>query len=298
VWASRFDRDLTDIFAVQDELTQEIVGALKLKLSAGEQDRLTLRRSVNVEAYELYLRGREQAWAATRTGNIAARGLLERAIAIDPGYAAAYAVIAYTHVPDYINAWTSDPEDSLRIGQETAQRAVGMVGDEPIAHFALGMAYLWSRQLERAQAEAERCIALSPNSGEFLRLMAHIQIFSGDPAGAIETLKTYMRLDPHYTETALQFLAEARVSLGEYEEAVAAIEQRLERNPQSETAYALLASCYGHLGRPDECRRAWEQVLRINPKFSVERRRCVLPFRNPEDYELRVEGLRKAGLTV
>ena len=82
VWANRFDRDLTDIFAVQDELTQEIVGALKLKLSAGEQDRLTLRRSVNVEAYELYLRGREQAWAATRTGNVAARGLLERAIAI------------------------------------------------------------------------------------------------------------------------------------------------------------------------------------------------------------------------
>ena len=120
VWASRFDRDLTDIFAVQDELTQEIVGALKLKLSAGEQDRLTLRRSVNVEAYELYLRGREQAWAATRTGNVAARGLLERAIAIDPGYAAAYAVIAYTHVLDYINAWTSDPEESLRIGQETA----------------------------------------------------------------------------------------------------------------------------------------------------------------------------------
>ncbi len=89
VWASRFDRDLTDIFAVQDELTQEIVGALKLKLSAGEEDRLTLRRSVNVEAYELYLRGREQAWAATRTGNIAGRGLLERAIAIDPSYAAA-----------------------------------------------------------------------------------------------------------------------------------------------------------------------------------------------------------------
>ena len=128
--------------------------------------------------------------------------------------------------------------------------------------------------------------------------MAHVQIFSGDPTGAIETLRAYMRLDPHYTETALQFLAEARVSLGEYEEAVAAIEQRLVRNPQSETAYALLASCYGHLGRPDECRRAWEEALRINPKFSIERRRRVLPFRNPEDYERRVEGLRKAGLTI
>ena len=93
-----------------------------------------------------------------------------------------------------------------------------MAGDEPIAHFVLGMACLWSWELDRARAEAERCITLSPNSGEFLRLMAHIQIFSGDPAEAIETLGVYMRLDPHYTETALQFLAEAYVSLGEYEE--------------------------------------------------------------------------------
>jgi len=298
VWAGRFDRELTDIFAVQDELTQEIVAALKLKLTAGEQDRLAPRRGINVEAYEFYLRGREQAWAANRASNVAARGLLERATAIDPGYAAAHAVIAYTHVLDYVNAWSGDPLDSLRIGLETAQRAVGMAGDEPIAHFALGMACLWSRQLDLAKAEAERCIALSPNSGEFLRLMAHVQIFSGDPASAIETLKTYMRLDPHYTEIALQFLADARFSLGEYEQAIAAIEQRLARNPQSETAYALLASCYGHLGRSDECRQAWEQALRINPKFSIERRRRVLPFRNPEDFERRVEGLRKSGLTI
>ncbi len=76
------------------------------------------------------------------------------------------------------------------------------------------------------------------------------------------------------------------------------INQRLERNPQSETAYALLASCYGHLGRPEESRLAWEHALQINPGFSVERRRRVLPFRNPNDFERRVEGLRKAGLTV
>ena len=106
-----------------------------------------------------------------------------------------------------------------------------------------------------------------------------------------------MRLDPHYPDITLQFLADARFSLGEYEQAVAAIEQRLARNPQSETAYALLASCYGHLGRPEDCRKAWEQAKRINPGFSIERRRRVQPFRNPEDFERRVEGLRKAGLS-
>ena len=128
-------------------------------------------------------------------------------------------------------------------------------------------------------------------------LMAHIQIFSGEPAGAFETLEVSMRLDPHYPELLLQFLADAHFSLGEYDRAIAAIAQRLERNPQSETAYALLASCHGHLGRPEECRKAWEHTLRLNPRFSIERRRRILPFRNPQDFERRVEGLRQGGLT-
>ena len=298
IWANRFDRELTDIFAVQDELTQEIVAALKLKLSVGEQDRLAQGRAADVKAYEFFLRGREQASAHTRRGNIAARSLAADAITIDPGYVAAHALIAFTHVIDYANGWTNDPEHSLRIGLELAQRAVRMAEEQPDGHFALGMACMWGRELDRARAEAQRCIVLSPSSGEFLRLMAHVQIFSGDPAGALETLDASMRLDPHYPEIALQFLADARFSLGEYGQAITAIEQRLARNPQSETAFALLASCYGHLGRPEESRRAWERALQINPGFSVERRRRVLPFLNPEDFERRVEGLRKAGLTV
>jgi adenylate cyclase len=207
-------------------------------------------------------------------------------------------LIAFTHLIDYVNGWSTDPEHSLRTGLELAQRAVGMDEEEPAGHLALGMACLWSRELERARAETQRGLALAPNSVGLLMLMAHVQIFSGDPAGALETLDASMRLDPHYPEITLQFLADARFSLGEYAQVIAAIEQRLARNPQSETAYALLASCYGHLGRLKESRQAWEHALQINPGFSVERRRRILPFRNPEDFERRVEGLRKAGLAV
>ena len=298
VWASRFDRDLTDTFAVQDELTREIVAALKLKLTRGERGRLARARAVNFEAYEYLLRSREQALALSRAGNIAARDLAGAAIAIDSRYAAAYALIAFTHLNDYANGFTSDPEQSLRIGLELAQQVVGMDEDEPAGHWALGIAYAWSRDLDRARAEARRGLALSPNSVELLILMANVQIFSGDPAGALVTLDASMRLDPHYPDIALQFLADAHFSLGEYAQAIAAIEQRLARNPQSETAYALLASCYGHLGRPDDCQRAWEHALRINPGLSIERRRRIQPFRSPEDFERRVEGLRKGGLTV
>lgn len=298
VWASRYDRDLSDIFAVQDELTQEIVAALKLNLTRGDQDRLTRARAVNVQAYEFFLRGREQASAHTRTGNVAARSLATDAITIDPGYVAAQALISFTHVLDYVNAWSTDPEESLRFGLELAQQAVEMAEEQPDGHFALGMACMWNRELERARIEAQRGLVLSPNSAELLMLTAHIQIFSGDPADALETLDASMRLDPHYPEVLLQFLADARFSLGEYEQAIFAIKQRLARNSQSETAYALLASCYGHLGRLEESRQAWETALRINPDFSIERRRRVLPFRNPQDFNHRVEGLRRAGLAV
>ena len=128
--------------------------------------------------------------------------------------------------------------------------------------------------------------------------MAHIQICSGDAAGAIDRIDTCKRLDPLYPDLALYFLAEARISLGQFDEAVAALKQRLERNPNSETSYALLAACYGHLGRIAESRAAWAEVMRIAPDFSIERRRRILPFRNPDDFERRVEGMRKAGLPV
>jgi adenylate cyclase len=201
-------------------------------------------------------------------------------------------------VMDYVNAWSNDPEHSLRTGLEFAQQAVGMAEEQPDGHFALGVACMWGGELDRARAEAERGLALSPNSVDLLMLMAHIQIFSGDPAGALESLDAAILLDPHYPEVLLQFLADARFSLGEYGQAIAAIEHRLGQNPHSETAYALLASCYGHLGQPEEGRQAWEQALKIGPSLSVERRRRILPFRNPGDFERRVEGLRKAGLTV
>jgi adenylate cyclase len=298
VWASRYDRELTDIFEIQDELTKEIVAALKLKLTSGEQDRLAQRRTVNVEAFELFLRGREQAWTASRAGSIAARGLLERAIAIDPEYSAAHAVVAMTHLLDYANGYSPDPEQSLKTGLELALRVVAMDEQEPAGHFALCAAYMWTKDLDRAREEAERCMTLSPNSADGLRLKAQLQIFVGEPATAVDILEAYMKRDPHYPDVVLQLVADARFQLGLYEQSIEAIEQRLKRTPNSETAYALLASCHGHLGRPDECQKAWKEAMRINPNFSMERRRRVLPFRNPADFERRVEGLRMGGVAV
>jgi TolB-like protein len=298
IWADRFDRDLTDIFAVQDELTREIISALKVKLTPEQKDRLVRKSSIDIEAYNLFLRGREHAFINTRNGNIEARNLLGNAVTLSSDFAAAFALISFTHVNDYINGWADVPERALQLGLEIAERSVAMDAEEPQGHFAVAVALLFHREHDRALAAARRCIALAPNLAEGHMATAHILTYSGNGAAAVGAIENYMRLDPLYKDIALYFLAEARISLGQLDEAVAALKQRLERNPNSETSYALLAACYGHLGKTAESQAAWADVMRIAPEFSIERRRRILPFRNPDHFEYRIEGMRKAGLPV
>ena len=296
IWADRFDRDLTDIFAVQDELTREIISALKVKLTPEQKGRLARKNNIDVEAYNLFLRGREQAQLHTKSNNVEARTLLERAIAINPDFAAAHAYVAFTRLNDYVIG--KGDERSLQTCLEVATRAVAMDDEDPYAHFVFSLVLLWHREYDRAFAEVQRCLALAPSSAEGHLHLASMQYYCGDPSGSIDMLNAYMRLDPFYPELALHFLAQAQHSLGQFDAAVATLKLRLERNPNSETAYGLLASCYGHLGRIAESRSAWAEVMRIAPDFSVEQRWRTLPFRNPDDFEHRVDGLRKAGLPV
>jgi adenylate cyclase len=298
VWADRFDRDLTDIFAVQDELTREIIAALKLKLTSEQKGRLSRKTTIDVEAYNLFLRGREQALLQTKSSNVEARALLERAVAISPDFAAAYAYIAFTCLNDYVIGKGEAAEQSLRTSLELATRAVAMDGDDPYSHFVLSAISIWRRNYETARAEVQCCLALAPSSTEGLLQLANLHYYEGNPSAALDTLNAYMRLDPLYPGLALHFVAQAQHSLGQYEAAVQTLKRRLERDPKSETGYALLASCYGHLGQIDEGRSAWAQVMTIAPDFSVERRWGILPFKNPAGYAHRVEGLRKAGLAV
>jgi adenylate cyclase len=298
IWADRFDRDLTDIFAVQDELTQEIISALKIKLTPETKDRLARKNRIDEDAYDLFLRARELSWHATRSNSIEARGLLGRAVTINPDFAAAHASIAATYANDYANGWAENPEQSLQTALEIAERAVQLDEEEPQAREVLAIALFFHRELDRALAEARRCLSLAPNSAAGHVVIARILTYSGDAASAINMIDAYMRLDPLYGGLALHFLAEARFSLGQFNEAVAILTERLDRTPNSETSYALVAACYGHLGRFDEARAAWAEVMRIAPSFSIERQRRILPYKNPDDFERRVEGMRKAGLPV
>lgn len=298
VWAERFDRDLTDILAVQDDITLEIIEALRLKLTPEMEAQLTRRVDVDLEARNLFFRGYEHALLLTAHGNVEARKLLERAITISPNFAAALGCIAFTLVQDYIMGRGDDPQQSLESGLALARRACALDDQDPYAQVWLSLALLWSRQHDEAMVAVRDSLALAPNLATGHIQLANLQYYMGDIEGALKTLDTYMQLDPLYPEIALYFLAEAQAASGQFNAAVMTLTRRLERNPNSATSYALLASCYGHLGRIEESREAWAQVLRNEPGFSLEWRRRVLPYRTPEIFERRIEGLRKAGLQL
>ncbi|QKC85308.1 adenylate/guanylate cyclase domain-containing protein [Mesorhizobium sp. NZP2077] len=296
LWAERFDRDLTDIFAVQDDVTQQIVGALALNLTDGARLRLAPEHPRNTEAYDCFLRGRELWHRLTKDTNVAARELLQRATELDPNFASAYAFLALTHGIDYLNRWGASPPESMAQAEEAATRAVTLDDNDPWAHWALAIAKLYTRRHDEAIDEVERALVLNPNFAEAHVCRGETLYYSGRPEEALESFARAKTLNPYFPDVLLHFQALALFQLGRFDEAVDLLLQRLARNAVTDVSRALLAASYGHLSRFAEARAAWQEVLRVNPDYSLEYRRKLLPHKNPADFELMVEGLRKAGV--
>jgi TolB-like protein/Flp pilus assembly protein TadD len=296
IWAERYDRELADIFVVQDDVTREIVTALAPRLTETEKLKSRREPTSNLEAYDCLLRGREQWLQFTRESNAFARSLFERAVELDPGFALAFAWLATTHMLDHINQWSKSAEESLRLHAAMAHRAVELDDNEPFAHAQQGFAYLWERKHDLAIAEGERAIALDPNFAHAHLDLAWTLHYAGRSSEALDMLDEVVRLDPHFPDQIWHIRALCHFDLENYEDAVAALRRRLTRNPNTDTSRVLLAACNGHLGRFEEARVAWQEALRINPNYSLAHRQKVLPYRNPAVFDKIVEGLRKAGV--
>ncbi len=296
LWAERYDRDLLDIFAVQDEVTQEIVAALAINLTGSEKRRLKHTGTDNLEAYEYYVRGRQHAWKHYREANEQARRMLQKALELDSSFAAALASLAYTHQLDYVNRWCESPDSSLISLYELAQKAVALDREDPDARFVLGLAYLWRKELDNALTEAQRALRLHPNFANAYALLALALHYAGRSKEAFEPLARGMRLDPHYTDMFLHILGQAHFVLGQYHDAIAALKRRIIRNPNTDASRILLAAAYGHVGLLDEARTQWDEAHKINPDYSLDHRRKILPYKDSADFERIVEGLRKVGL--
>lgn len=298
IWAERYDRELHDIFGVQDEVTREIVAAIAPSLTGSEQDRLEQRETRVFEAYDYFLRGREQLFLDSEQSTAEARRLLQQAIALDPQYSSAHAYLSRCQALEYINNWGDPASRSMTAALELGRRAIELNPGNPRAHFAAGTAALWLGMHDFAEAEIGLAIDIDPNFADGYGALGMIRVYSGEPEAALESIKTVMRLDPHYRDIYPHLMGQACFHLRRYDEAVEALQRRLARKPDSDISRVLLASSYGYLGQAEKGRDEWREALRVNPHYSIARKREILPYRNPGDFEQIVAGLRLAGIEV
>jgi len=295
LWAERYDRDLRDIFALQDEVTQRIVTALLVKLTKDEQERVVDKGTDSLEAYDFSLRGWDYFFRFTKEANAQAREMFERAIDIDPQYALAYSELGWTYWMEWAFGWSQDPQ-SLERSFELAQRAISLDDSLFKAHSLLGKIYLWKKQHDHAIAELEKTIALNPNNADGIAGLGEILCFAGRPKEAVAVLKKAIRLNPIPPVWYFHSLGHAYFLTGRYEEAITALKRVLNRNPNFWPAHIYLAASYIELGQVEEARVEAAEVLKVNPNFSLEDRKHRLPYKVPAVFERLSDSLYMAGL--
>jgi adenylate cyclase len=298
LWAERYDRDLTDIFAVQDDVTLQIVSALRVTLSPAEKARVVDYGTSNVAAHDAFLQGRELILASKKDRASYERALMSfnKAIALDPDYGAPYAGIAMAHNVDYHNHLTDDCNDALNIAAGFAEEAIGRDPNDPFALFVATMVATFRGKFEDAASWADAALALSPSYAPAHMARGTVDVYAGNPLSAIPQLELAIRLDPVRNQQYLHFVGTAYLTAGRYEAAAAVFKERIRVAPGSDLSRAFMASVLGHLGQFDEARQAWREMLTINPKYSFDEHVGRLPFKNQADVDRIRDGLTKAGL--
>ncbi len=265
LWAERYDRDLADIFAVQDDVTAQIVDALEVKLVEGATKTSAGFETEIPEAYDCVLRGREQYRLFSKDGNTAARDLYERAIALDPGYAEPYAGLAET----YVQEWFMGAEPTLDRAYQLAQQAAARNPTLPLVQEALSTVHLFKKQHAEATATARRWIALEPSNADAYATLAGSMHFSGENGEVIALIDKAMRLNPFYPFFYPHYIGLANLAMRKFDEAVVAFKRAIARNPEILWPHVFLAACHGHLADDSQAAAQLAEVRRINPEFSI-----------------------------
>ena len=295
LWAERYDRDLKDIFAIQDEITMKIITALQVKLTSGEMIHVLAKGAKNIDAFTKYLQAVDLWTRLTKETNAKAKKLLEEAIALDPEYPGPYIGLAKTYGMDVFLGTTESPDQSLARAFEFAQKAISLDNTNGAAYSVLSWLYATKRQYEKAIAESERAVSLNPNSAESYMRLGLVLAYAGRAEEGIPYMQNALRLNPFPSCNYFSNLATIYSAAGHYEKAIDAAKKALQCEPNSQIPYRSLAISYIRLGRDEEARAAAAEILRINPKFSLEGYAKVAPFTQPLAGQM-IEDLRKAGL--
>ncbi len=296
VWSERYDREPKDIFAIQDDITLNIIKAMRVEISAGEQARHWLKHTTdNLEVFEKMLQARSER-CDTKASLTKARQLWEEVIALDPGFVGAYVGLGWTHFIEGRFGWSESRAKSMKMAFRYGQKAIALDDTFDWSHILLASVYLVTRQHEKSLAEAERAVALNPNGANAYAALAGIVGCIGRWEESVVLAKKAIRLNPFPSNIEYHWLGRAYFMTAQYDEAVITFKKALNVNPHYLPAHAFLASCYSSLGSHAEAAAEANEVLRINPKFTLESYARTLPYKNKADIERYVTALRKAGL--
>lgn len=305
LWAESYDRQIENIFAIRDDITRSIagtLGGLSGKLAKAEVARLSGKDPNSFTAYDQLMRGWYEWHKFTPEANAAARDLFEQARTIDPDYARAYVGLSWAHANDFDYEWTSDYAKTLQLVLDMASTAVRLDPNDYQAHWALGWAYLYHRQHDKAVAEYARARELNPNDAELIAEMANLLIFMGEPTQAIEHAKEGIRLNPFHEAWYDEYLGWAYAEAGMPKEAIEVFQKTIDlQNPGDDQLwyFPAIAAAYADaaVGRTDDARKVVETLLSRKPGYSIsDSVSRSFPYKTKELTDKYVSAARSVGL--
>jgi len=297
VWADRYDRDLKDIFALQDEITMKILSGVGKKLIYGEgiSEKL-IPPSDSFEALKKGMKAGDYYWRMNKEDNILARQYYEEAITLDPEYSIFYSMLAATHLMDLLFQSSESPVLSFAQASKNIKKALALNDKDHIAHLILGYLYFFKKEFEKAIITAERAISLNPSGADAYALLGILFAHTGKPEEGIKVIRKAIRLNPITPGQYLNYLSFAYYLLGRYGDTIEVYKTALKRHPNNLFSHIGLTAAYSALGREEEARHQAEKVLELDPAFSLDKYAERVYFKDKAEAERYIADLRKAGL--
>jgi adenylate cyclase len=296
IWADRFERDLTDVFALQDEVTVAVVSAIQPKLFQTEIAMATRRRAENLTAYDFFLRAMQQYYPLTREGLAEALRLAHRALELDPRFGSVAALAGNCHMVNVVLGYAVDPQFERNEAVRLIRLALSVDDGDPetLARASLVSAYMVD-DCESAIEMADRAVALNPNAFTAWSCRGQVYRIAALPEEAVRSFERAMRMNPVDPAQYMAFvgMGMAFIELRRFDEAIVAGKRALRGNPSYSAAYRCLASAFAYLGRDAEAHEAAVRVLETDPAFTIS---AWIARGAQSNAKLLTEGLRKAGL--
>jgi adenylate cyclase len=296
LWSERYDRDLKNLFAIEDDITKKIITALQVLLTKGEQAALLGKGTENLDAYLKCMEASEYLLRMNKDANLMARQRAEEAIALDSKYSSAHAILGNTHIKDVIFNWSTSPKESMVRAFESAKKALSLDDSNVQARVVLTWIYLLKREHDKAIEECEGAISLAPNSADAVFVLGIVLRFAGRVEEAIPMFERAIRLNPIPRAAYLCQLALSYTFIGKFEKAIRICKEALPKNPNDLIGRIALVVAYTSLGRESDARAEVAEVLRIDPNFSLEYAAKTWPYKKDADRDFVLTALRKAGL--